>query len=38
MTVSVRFHETGGPEVFRVENLAVEAPNPGEARVRHHAR
>jgi len=37
MTITLRFHETGGPEVLRVENLAVEAPGPGEARVRHHA-
>ncbi len=37
MTITLRFHETGGPEVLRVENIAVAAPGPGEARVRHHA-
>ena len=35
--IAVRFHETGGPEVLRVEKLDLAAPAPGEARIRHHA-
>jgi NADPH2:quinone reductase len=37
MTKIVRFHETGGPEVLRVEDIAVGKPGPGEAQVRHLA-
>jgi NADPH2:quinone reductase len=37
MTMAVRIHETGGPEVLRYENIAVPAPGPGEALVRHTA-
>jgi NADPH2:quinone reductase len=37
MTISVRFHETGGPEVLKAEDVAVGQPGPGEARIRHHA-
>lgn len=33
----IRFHEVGGPEVLRVEDLAVEAPGPGEVRLRVEA-
>jgi NADPH2:quinone reductase len=35
MTQAIRFHETGGPEVLRLEDVAVGEPGPGEARVRH---
>ncbi|SEB22377.1 quinone oxidoreductase [Variovorax sp. YR216] len=35
MVKAVRFYETGGPEVLKVENVEVAAPGPGEARVRH---
>jgi NADPH2:quinone reductase len=35
MARAVRFHETGGPEVLKVESVAVGEPGPGEARVRH---
>ena len=34
---AVRFHETGGPEVLRLESVDVGDPGPGEARVRHVA-
>lgn len=34
---AVRFHETGGPDVLRLEDIEVGAPGPGEVRVRHHA-
>jgi NADPH2:quinone reductase len=37
MTYAIRFHETGGPEVLRREEVALPDPAPGEARVRHHA-
>jgi len=30
-------HETGGPEVLRLEEVAVGAPGPGQARLRHVA-
>jgi NADPH:quinone reductase-like Zn-dependent oxidoreductase len=29
----VRFHETGGPEVLRIEELDVKAPGPGEVQI-----
>ena len=35
MTRAIRFYETGGPGVLRVETVAVGAPGPGQARVRH---
>lgn len=34
---AVRVHETGGPEVLRLESLDLPEPGPGEARVRHGA-
>ncbi|MGY0487983.1 quinone oxidoreductase family protein [Streptomyces sp. WG-D5] len=37
MAYAVRFHETGGPDVLRWEQVAVGAPGPGEVRVRHQA-
>lgn len=37
MAKAVRFHEPGGPDVLRYEDVAVGTPGPGEARVRHHA-
>ena len=37
MEKAVRFHETGGPEVLRLEEALVGDPGPGEARVRHAA-
>lgn len=37
MAKAVRFHETGGPDVLRVEEVAVGDPGTGEVRVRHEA-
>jgi NADPH2:quinone reductase len=37
MTVAVRVHETGGPEVLRVEEVAVGEPGPGEVRLKQTA-
>lgn len=37
MAKIVCFHETGGPEVLRVEQAAVGDPGPGEVRIRHAA-
>src|SRR5262249_41446065 len=32
----VRFHETGGPEVLRVEDIEVPPPGKGEVQIRIH--
>ncbi len=37
MPYAIRFHETGGPEVLRWEEVEVGSPGPGEARVRQAA-
>lgn len=37
MTKAVRFHECGGPEVLRLEDVVVGDPGPGEVRIRHAA-
>lgn len=37
MTKAVRFYETGGPEVLKVEDVAVGQPGPGEVLIRHGA-
>jgi NADPH2:quinone reductase len=37
MAKAIRFHETGGPEVLRYEDVEVGEPKEGEARVRHTA-
>jgi NADPH:quinone reductase-like Zn-dependent oxidoreductase len=34
---AVRFHETGCPDVLRLEDVAVPEPGPGEARIHHVA-
>jgi NADPH:quinone reductase-like Zn-dependent oxidoreductase len=34
---AVRFHQTGGPEVLRLEDVEVGDPGPGEVRIRHVA-
>lgn len=34
MSKVVRIHQTGGPEVLRIEQLSVAQPGPGEIRVR----
>src|SRR5678815_5363984 len=35
MPHAIRFHETGQPEVLKLERIEVGDPGPGEARVRH---
>ena len=37
MAKAVRFYEAGGPEVLKVEEVAVGEPGPGEVRIRHGA-
>jgi len=37
MAKAVKFHETGEPEVLRLENTEVGDPGPGQVRVRHAA-
>ena len=37
MAKAVRFHEAGGPEVLKLEQVEVGGPGPGEVRVRHAA-
>lgn len=34
MARTIRFHELGGPEVLRIEDLPVRAPGAGEVRIR----
>jgi NADPH2:quinone reductase len=34
---AVRIHETGGPEVLRVDEIDIPAPGPGEVRIRQTA-
>ena len=35
MARAIRFYETGGPEVLKLETVEVGEPGPGQARVRH---
>lgn len=35
MALAIRLHDTGGPEVLKLENVEVGNPGPGQARVRH---
>jgi NADPH2:quinone reductase len=37
MAHAIRFHETGGPEVLRWEEVPVGMPGPGQVRLRHEA-
>ena len=37
MAKAIRFHTAGGPEVLQMEDVAVGAPGPGQARLRHVA-
>ncbi len=37
MTKAIRFHEHGGPDVLRWEDVEVGDPGPGQLRVRHTA-
>ena len=34
---AIRIHETGAPDVMRLEDVEIPPPGPGEARVRNHA-
>lgn len=33
MTRVVRFHETGGPEVLRIDDIEIDPPGPGEVQI-----
>jgi NADPH:quinone reductase len=35
MARTIRFHQTGGPEVLKLETAQLGEPGPGQARVRH---
>jgi NADPH:quinone reductase len=37
MGVAVRVHQTGGPEVLRLEDVAVKDPGQGEIKIKHTA-
>lgn len=37
MAKHVRFHETGGPEVLKIEEVPTPEPKSGEVRIRVHA-
>ena len=37
MSRAIRFHQTGGPEVLRLEETEAGSPGPGQALVRHTA-
>ncbi|MCC7272282.1 MAG: quinone oxidoreductase [Alphaproteobacteria bacterium] len=37
MVQAIRFHQTGGPEVLKIEDVAVGDPGPGQIRIRHTA-
>jgi NADPH2:quinone reductase len=37
MAKAIRFHETGGPEVLRLDDVEVGDPGAGEIRIRHTA-
>ena len=37
MTKAIRFHQTGGPEVLKWEDVVVGDPGPGQIRIRHTA-
>ena len=34
---AIRIHQTGGPEVMKLEDVDLASPGPGQAQVRHHA-
>ena len=37
MSRAIRFHQTGGPEVLKWEEVSVGDPGPAEARIKQHA-
>ncbi len=34
---AIRIHQTGGPEVLKIEEVELPPPGKGEVRIRHHA-
>src|SRR5208283_846268 len=34
---AIRIHQTGGPEVLKIDEVDLPPPGKGEVRVRHHA-
>ena len=34
---AIKFHETGGPDVMQYEDITLDAPGPGQVRLRHTA-
>ena len=34
---AIKFHKTGGPEVMQYEDISLDAPGPGQVRLRHTA-
>ena len=37
MTRAIRFHQTGGPDVLQMDDVALPPPGPGEVRIKHTA-
>lgn len=37
MARTIRFHQTGGPDVLRIEEVDIPLPGPGQVRIRTHA-
>ena len=37
MTRAIRFHQTGGPEVLQMDDVALPPPGAGEVRIKHTA-
>ena len=37
MTRAIRFHQTGGPGVLQMDDVALPPPGPGEVRIKHTA-
>ena len=37
MVAAIRVHKTGGPEVLTYEQVEVEAPGPGQIRIKQRA-
>ena len=37
MVKAIRIHETGGPDVMKLEDVDLPDPGPGQARVKHTA-
>ncbi len=37
MTRAIRFHQTGGPEVLQMDDVALPPPGAGEVRIKHAA-